>query len=278
MGEKAKVDLGKVQETLLIPLYGRAVETRKRRPLLSDPKAVEMVAAIDYDFHKFDRSTSLVGSVLRTVMLDEWIKDFLAAHPTGTVVEIGAGLNTRFERLDNGQLRWFDVDLPDSVALRNRFFTDSARRTTVAASVLDESWITRVKESNGPFFIVVEAVLLYLAEDEVKQALSRIAQEFPGARVAFDTAGTLMVRNQHRHDVMKDMAAQFSWACDEPERLERWVPGLRLLETRTYAEAQETLWSKLPLYLRVLSHVGPLLFKRFVNAYRLNLFEVLPRA
>ncbi|MGW0609036.1 class I SAM-dependent methyltransferase [Streptomyces sp. NPDC002788] len=106
-------DLGTVQETLLIPLYGRAVESRKKDAILTDPRAEEIVAAIDYDFARFDNLPSLTGAVLRTSLFDRWVTDFLAAHPAGTVVELGTGLNTRYERTDSGRARWFELDLPD---------------------------------------------------------------------------------------------------------------------------------------------------------------------
>src|SRR5919109_2471064 len=115
-------DLGPVAETLLIPLYGRATLTRQGSALIDDPTAVEMVEAIDYDFSRFDGAPSLFGAVLRTRVLDVWIQRWLSAHPAGTVVEIGAGLNTRFERLDNGLAHWLEVDLPDAMTLRRRFF------------------------------------------------------------------------------------------------------------------------------------------------------------
>jgi O-methyltransferase involved in polyketide biosynthesis len=66
---------------------------------------------------------------------------FLSRHPQGTVVEIGAGLNTRFERLDNGAVHWFDLYLPDAVELRRRFLADSDRRKTLACSILDPDWV-----------------------------------------------------------------------------------------------------------------------------------------
>jgi hypothetical protein len=88
------VRLGTIQETLLIPLYGRAVENRKEKAVLRDPVAEELVAAIDYDFARFDGLPMLLGTVLRTSLFDRWVADFLAEHPTGTVVEIGTGLNT----------------------------------------------------------------------------------------------------------------------------------------------------------------------------------------
>lgn len=118
--DRLKVRLDAVQETLLIPLYGRAVETRRRHPLLRDPRAVQIVARVDYDFTGLSSDQSLAGAVLRTSSYDAWARRFLAAHPAGTVVEIGTGLNTRFDRLDNGTARWFDLDLPEVIELRRR--------------------------------------------------------------------------------------------------------------------------------------------------------------
>jgi O-methyltransferase involved in polyketide biosynthesis len=132
-----KVELGPVQETLLIPLLGRAEETKKKRGLLRDEKAVEIVDRLEYDFGKWRRAKSLVGTSIRTRMFDRYVERFLTDHPTSTIVELGCGLNTRFERVDNGRLRWFDLDLPDVIALRRRFFEDEPRRTMLACSVLD---------------------------------------------------------------------------------------------------------------------------------------------
>ncbi|MGW4126045.1 class I SAM-dependent methyltransferase [Nocardia sp. NPDC004711] len=152
--------LGEVQETLLIPLYGRAVETGKARPILRDPKAVEMIGAIDYDFGRFDGGRSLFGTVLWTSIFDAWVSGFLAVHPGGTVVEIGAGLNTRFERVDNGRVRWVDPDLPDAMEVRSRFFVETDQRRMIAASVLDAGWVEVVKALQGPYFFVSEGFLV----------------------------------------------------------------------------------------------------------------------
>jgi O-methyltransferase involved in polyketide biosynthesis len=263
--------LGDVQETLLIPLYGRAVETKKKRPLLKDPKAVEIVDSLEYDFRRFDRGRTLIGSVLRTAMYDEWVREFIEQHPTGTVIEIGAGLNTRFERLDNGRIHWVDMDLPDATALRARYFADTSRRLTVGASVLDTNWIDIAKAFQGPHFLVAEAVLIYLSEADVRRALSTIARAFPGARFAFDTAQQRMFDDQRRRGAMRTLAARMQWACDHPRIVESWNLGLRLLDTRTFLDAPPALQSRLPFALRVL---GPLFFRRRVETYRLNLFQL----
>jgi hypothetical protein len=149
--DRLQARLGAVQETLFIPLAARARETRRKRPVLRDPKAVEMVESIDYDTAKYGRGAGGSVTVLRTAIFDMWVRAFLAGNPAGTVVEIGTGLNTRFERVDNGVLRWIDLDLPDTIGLRRSFFSDTGRRRMVAASVLDETWLPIVRESPGPY-------------------------------------------------------------------------------------------------------------------------------
>lgn len=273
MGRR-RLSLGTTQETLLIPLYGRAVESGKKRPALHDAKAVEMVGSIDYDFAKFDGGRSLLGSVLRTLIFDDWVRAFLARHPGGTVVEIGTGLNTRFERLDNGAVRWFDVDLPDVIDLRRHFFADDERRTMIACSVLDHSWADVVRESDGPYLIISEAVLLYLSEEDVRTALSLISSNFPGAELAFDTGSRLMMDFQHQHDSLKKVDAVMTWACDEPRRIEDWGIGLRLRESRTVAEPQVAVRRALPVRYRVMLPVLRRFAGRKVGSYRLNLFDV----
>jgi O-methyltransferase involved in polyketide biosynthesis len=274
MTDRVPVTLGDVQETLLIPLYARAVETRRKRPMLRDPRAVEMVEAIDYDFTRFNQPPTLLGCVLRTAVIDGWVRDFLAEHPAGTVVEIGAGLNTRFERVDNGALHWIDLDLPDAIDLRRRFFTDSGRQHMLAGSILDPAWIDAVKQSPPPYFFAIEAVLMYLAETDVRRALGLIGEHFPGAHVALDTGGRFMVDRQHRHPTMKFMAARMRWSCDDPRDLESWNVGLQLRTSWTYTQAPRQLRQRLPLPYRHLLPALRILVPPFITTYRLNLYTI----
>jgi hypothetical protein len=95
MADRVKAELGAVQQTLFIPLAARARETRRRRPVLRDPKAAQILASVDFDTQKYGRGWGGRVTVLRTVIFDGWVSDFLTAHPGGTVVELGTGLNTR---------------------------------------------------------------------------------------------------------------------------------------------------------------------------------------
>src|SRR5205823_9824230 len=160
MADKHHVRLGTVQETLFITLAARARETQRKHPVLRDPRAVELLQSIDYDAAKYGRSAGGLITVLRTAIIDFWVREFLAAHPAATVVELGTGLNARFERVDSGQVHWFDLDLPDTIELRRNFFADTGRRRMVAASVLDEDWLPVVAQSQGPYFFVAAGQLV----------------------------------------------------------------------------------------------------------------------
>ena len=250
MENKHQVRLGAVQETLFIPLAARARETQRKHPVLRDPKAVELVQSIDYDAGKYSRGAGGLVTVLRTAIIDFWVRSFLAAHPAATVVEIGTGLNTRFERVDNGQVHWFDLDLPDVIELRRTFFADTDRRRTVAASVLAEEWLPAVAQSRRPYFFVADGVLAYLPEEEVMAALARIAGQFPGALIALDTYPRQILDRQHRLAARKGIAARWAWARDDPRTLERF--GLEVVESASFTRPPRAMRSELPARYRYL--------------------------
>ncbi|MEM6453147.1 MAG: class I SAM-dependent methyltransferase [Cyanobacteria bacterium P01_D01_bin.105] len=272
---KISVDLGPVQETLLIPLLGRARETQKENGLIQDTKAVEIVNSLDYDFAKWEKSSALTGATLRTRMYDQDVQAFLSAHPAGTIVEIGCGLNTRFERLDNGQAQWFDLDLPDSLALRRRFFQDQPRRTMLEASVLETDWMEPVAATGGPWCFISEAVIIYLEAEQARQAIAQIANRFPGAWLLIDTTSQKMVDSQSKHDAMKYMSQDswFRWACDDPSEIEDWA-NVKLERSRTFLDGGPELMKYAPFYVSFLARWLPWLIRRQVNGYRLNRFVI----
>jgi len=264
-------ELGEIQQTLFIPLAGRARETQRRHPVLRDPKAVEMVASIDYDAAIYGRGAGGGFAVARTSIFDYWVGgvgQFLARHPAGTVVELGTGLNTRFERVDNGQVHWIDLDLPDTIALRRKFFTDTGRRQMIAASVLEESWLPAVAQRPAPQLFVAEGVLVYLPPVAVEATLARLALEFPGALIALDTYSQQAVKSQHQRAARRNMPARWAWACDDPRSLERL--GLRVVESATVTRPPRAVRRRWPARWRYLAPLADPLVGR---ASRFTLFQ-----
>jgi len=269
-----RIELSPTEETLLVPLFGRAAESRRKHAIVRDPKAVEMVASIPWDYERFNQRPRVLAMVLRTAMFDELVRAFLRRNAEGTVVEIGTGLNTRFERVDNGKVHWFDLDLPSVIALRREFFRDSERRRMLAASVTEAGWIETVQSSPGPYFFAAETVFVYLTEQEVKTALARIAASFAGARIALDMVTQRAVTSGNRDFARRNMAARFQWACGHPKDVEAWDIGLRLVESAGFAEIPEALRERLSATARA----GVFLAKKLLpegaaRAWTLNVYE-----
>ncbi len=275
VSEKIAVNLGSVQETLLIPLLGRAFETRRRGGLIDDARAVEIVDQLDYDFSKW-KETEVSGATLRTRMFDNFVVDFLNVHPEATVVEIGCGLNTRFSRVDNGQVRWFDLDLPDVITLRRRFFSDEPRCTMIAASVLDTDWMTSVAEAGGPVMFVSEAVLIYLLAPDARRAIEQISTCFQDFSLAVDTTSRAMIARQGRGP-MKALPPEswFRWECNDPSEIESWVSGLTLVQSKTFFDAEPELLRRvrMPPPFGLIARYAPWVMRWMVRGYRVNLFQ-----
>ncbi len=258
------------QETLLVPLWARAAEFDQPDPILRDAKAVEVAQGIDYPF---DRFRGGVAYCLRTKILDRWARRYLDEHPQGTVVEVGAGLGTRFERLDNGRACWFDLDLPEAMAVRRRFFEPARRRTFLAASVLETAWMSTVEEAaEGPVFFAIEGVLYYLQPDDVRGLFVRLADRFPGAWIAFDSHSRLSRAYSQLFDPIRRTGGRLVWTGSR-RRIASWDPRFRRVES-------SGLWDDPADWKRYRHRLGPglrLIFQLFPPArqlYCLNLMRL----
>lgn len=191
---RVRVELGGVPETLLWNLYHRALAASGPHPLLTDPKAVELVERIDYPFERLAQRGGPSGQWhgLRVRRFDEQVRRFLIEHPEGTVVALGEGLETQFWRVDNGQVRWVTVELPETVAVRRALLPDGPRQRTVACSATDERWTAEVDASRG-VLITAQGLLMYFQPAEVDRLVDLCARRFPGGALVFDAVPKWMI-------------------------------------------------------------------------------------
>jgi O-methyltransferase involved in polyketide biosynthesis len=170
MMEKVAVALERVPETLLWTLYHRAVEARRPDAVLHDPMAVELVDRIDFPFReRFGTGEDFSQwQALRARCFDDALRRFIAAHPTGTVVALGEGLETQFWRVDDGSFRWLTIDLPEVIALRQKLLPESDRLRAVGTSALDPGWMDEVDDYAG-VLITAQGLLMYLEPEEVRR-------------------------------------------------------------------------------------------------------------
>ena len=231
MPDLVQVRLADVQETLLLPLWGRAVETQKKKPLLHDPLAVAIIKRLDYDFASIARTInplSQLGWVARCLLFDGLVRRFLERHPRGTVVNLGCGFDTTFERVDNGSVRWYDLDLPDVITARKQLLAEHPRRTHIAQSFLENGWHDAVPTGDGVLFMSAGG-LYYFTELEIRNFLKRLADRFPGSEIVFDATPNVSFSNRV---VLKrgKFNALLVWGLKDPAVIESWDERITVAE------------------------------------------------
>jgi O-methyltransferase involved in polyketide biosynthesis len=259
-------DLPPVSRTLLIPLYVRALESRRPDALLRDPKAEELVGRIEDDFSGVTRKKNdQVAYLLRMREFDRRAAAFLAEHPDGTVVDLGCGLDTRFERIDNGRMEWYGLDLPEVIGLRKALLEETPRSHFLGCSVLDFSWLDALNGKAGkPILFLAEAMLVYLEEADVRRLVQALARSFPGAELVCEAYSPVVVRyHPHPPDF-----PPVRWGLKDDRDLETWAPGIRLTGRWGYFDQPEPRLgaSRIMRYLPFLARMVRVVHYRLGNA------------
>ena len=242
MPEKVSQSLEGVSETLLMTLYLRARESQRPNAMIKDDRAVEMVKQIDCDFSRFRMQRhDEVAIIVRMNKFDNHVRSFLARSPDAVVVHIGCGLDTRFERVDNGDVEWFDLDMPDVIALRQKLLrSQSSRYHTLATSVFEDGWLEEVDRFKPrPFMFIAEGVLPYFEEVQVKSLFLKLREHFPGCELVCDAHTPFVVWADNLHLAYAKLKARLHWSIKHGKDVENWGEGIRLLDEWNYYEEDE---------------------------------------
>ncbi len=232
--------LGDVQTTALIPLAIKANETLRQNARVKDPKAVEIIKSLAIDTKQYDKFMSHEGVIARTVMLDRQLKRLIERMPNAVIVNMGAGFDNRFSRVDNGKITWFDVDLPDSIAARRKAFSERDRVTMIAGNALDADWCPKVKEAvkeSGTWPIVLaEGLFMYLTMDQIRTLLTVLKENFASGILIAEQNCKMMAKHDEYHDTLSTTNAHFVSGTDSGQEIADLVPGFRLLEEHSFNE------------------------------------------
>jgi O-methyltransferase involved in polyketide biosynthesis len=233
-----------VVETLFITLYIRAMESQRPDALLKDEKAVALVSQIDYDFSRIKQvrmdEDDKLTIILRNREFDRYARDFLARYPDAVVVHLGCGLDTRFERVDNGQVEWYDLDIAEVIALRQKYLGgEGGRYHHLACSAFDRAWFERVKDQGQHFLFIAEGVLMYFPEAQVKALILALRDLFPGGEFVFDAFSPYLVRMNNLRFKFTHYGAMYHWGLKHGQAVEGWAPGICLLGEWSYFDRSE---------------------------------------
>ncbi len=226
---------GSIQETMIGPLWARAVYSQKYPEILEDPKAIEILGKINYDFTElkaFLEDWRGIGLLVRAHCLDNAVKKYIGNHPEATVVNIAAGLDTTFHRVDNGKIQWIDLDLPDAIKFRSKVIPETLRNHYISSSVFDLDWIKKIEyvPSKGIFFIA-GGFIYYFSEDQISTLFKTLAEHFKGGGIAFDSVNKLAMKIVNRRAKKYESELSFSLAIGNPEKIiPKWSDKLKIID------------------------------------------------
>ena len=177
-----------LEDSLFLTLYARALDSRRPHPILGDATADQIVRTTDHDYDNLRIETNLILSVaLRARKLDQVASAFLARHPDAVGLDLGAGLDTRFERLaPPATVDWYDVDFPAVAAARQRLIPEHANAHVIGADVRDPDWLDAVP-TGRPAIIVADGMMAFLSQDELVSLWNRLVSHFPSGEIVFNS-------------------------------------------------------------------------------------------
>ena len=257
---KYHIEKNTVQETLVIPLFGRLVCSERFPELFLDPEAKRICGSLDYDFEekrkKMESPAGLFGTLevaQRQYDLICEVKDYLKEHPKAAVVNLGCGLDDSFSKADNGQCRGFNLDLPDVINIRNELLPAREREQNIPCDLNDFSWMDTIDAENGAVFFAA-GVFYYFRTEDVQKLFSTMASRFPGAVLAFDSCnerGAKMMRKTWLREAgITDVSAFFS--LEDPDELKEWGKGFSSVTSRSYMRGYRDIYKRVGLFHKLM--------------------------
>jgi len=243
MPEKIIQTLDGVSETLLMTLYVRARESQRPGGMIKDERAVAMVNQIACDFSRLRMQRhDEVAVIMRMKKFDSYVCDFLARNPDAVALHIGCGLDTRFERVDDGRVEWFDLDMPDVIELRRKLISNKCERYhMLSTSVFDDGWMEEVsRHKPRPFLFLAEGVLPYFEEAQVKSLVLKLRDHFPGSELVCDAHTPFVIWADNLHLAFARIEARLRWSLKHGRDVEGWGEDIHLLDEWNYFEDDES--------------------------------------
>ncbi|WP_029319053.1 class I SAM-dependent methyltransferase [Butyrivibrio sp. AE3004] len=245
------IEKNTVQETLIIPLFGRKVCSEHFPDLFKDPEAERICSLLDYDFaekgKKMESAVGLFGALevaQRQYDLAWEVKDYLKKHPNAAVVNLGCGLDDTFRKCDNGVCRGYNIDMPDVIEIRNEILSAGERETNLGYDLNDERWMDEIDPSHGCVFFA-SGVFYYFKTEVVRELFQKMAKRFPGAVIVFDSCNKrgakMMTKTWLKEAGIADVNAFFS--IEDKAEIEAWSRDFVSVTARSYMRGYRDIYN-----------------------------------
>ena len=254
------IEKNTVQETLIIPLYGRKVCSEHFPDLFKDLEAERICNMLDYDFaekgKKMESAVGLFGALevaQRQYDLAFEVKDYLKDHPDAAVVNLGCGLDDTFHKCDNGTCMGYNIDMPDVITVRNELLPESDRERNLSYDLNDISWMDEIDGSKGAVFFA-SGVFYYFKKEDLKKLLQEMAKKFPGTVIVFDSCNQkgakMMTKTWLKEAGISDVGALFS--LEDKAEFEKWSEDFKSVSAKSYMRGYRDIYKDVNLFYKLM--------------------------
>ena len=258
--KKYHIEKNTVQETLIIPLYGRKVCADHYPELFTDKEAERICGLLDYDLASKKKMMESPAGLFGALEVAQrhydllWeIKEYLKVHPEAAVVNLGCGLDDSFSKADNGLCQGYNIDLADVIKIRNELFGKRERETNIASDLNDYRWMDQIDGNKGAIFFAA-GVLYYLKKEDVIALADALAERFPGGALVFDSCNELGARMMRKTWLKEagidDVSAYFS--LKDKSEVESWSNSFSKVSEKSYMRGYRDIYHDVSLFHKIM--------------------------
>jgi len=229
------IKLTSVEKTLFTPLLGKASDYGIKSSILSDKKAQEIINSINFDFSQM-KENSIGNSMasLRAKIIDNLVKEYIALNKENVVLHLGCGLDSRYERIGNENINWYDIDFQEVIDIRKKYFPETDNYHLIASSILEKDWLKMIPKGKDNYIVAAEGVFQYIEVEKIKELIQTLRETIGRFYLVFDAMGKAAIKKLKNDKFMKENDIKVYFAADDENELLTWASGIKFLKKRYF--------------------------------------------
>lgn len=211
-----------VNRTLYIPLYGKFYVSRKGL-ILQDPTAETIWEKEAFPLGPKAKSKWLAYYMgMRSAVFDGWVREKLAQNKAAVVLHLGCGMDSRCNRVGTENAMWFDVDFPEVIAERRKYYQETDHYRMIASDVICPDYLKMLPQ-NAAAIVVMEGISMYLQPAELRAVLQNLTTHFSSVSLLMDCYTTFAAKASRYRNPINQVGVTQVYGLDEPEALAKAV-------------------------------------------------------
>ena len=208
--------MNNVNKTLYIPLYGKSYVSKKGL-FIDDKTAEEIWEAEGFALKGKARSKWLAYYMgIRSAVFDEWVRQQMATETDAAVIHIGCGMDSRIIRVGAQNHKWYDVDFPEVIEERKRYFAETDLYKMLSGDARDCSWLGAIEEKKSAI-VVMEGVSMYLTAQEMRNLANGLCAHFERLVLLVDAYTSFAAKMSKIRNPINEVGVTEVYGIDEPQ-------------------------------------------------------------